>query len=203
MINRKAVPIPGQMKHLKIDDRGFPIPFVVLVDKEGNHYFSVNDEHKIRECFREKLCHVCGMSLKGEYWFTGGQVSAFHPHGYFVDGPAHKACLVYALQVCPYLAYTQYKADTIEGTLEKFAEKLKGKVDVEGLYNPTKTEARLPFFVLARTKGYTTKPSGPGSQVFKPEQPYREIEYWRDGQKIFRDHARLLLHKNNTPSFLP
>ena len=202
MLNRKHVPIPAQMKNLKVDVRGFPIPFVVLIDKLGQPHFKVNDERKSRECIEKKLCHVCGEKLNKDYWFVGGQVSAFHPQGFFVDGPAHKVCALYALKVCPYLAYTQYKAEEPMENIEKLTKKLAGITDIGGLHNPTQSSKRLPFFVLAQAKRYGVKASITGS-LFKPDKPYQQIEYWKDGDQILQNEAKLILQKQNDLCYLP
>src|SRR4051794_25051986 len=119
MTHAKDIPIPERMKNLRFDDRrGIPIPYVVLIDKTGAPQYKINDEEKNVQCFEKKLCHICGQKLNGEFWFIGGQLSAFHPRGAFVDGAVHKECGLYALQVCPYMVFSNYKA--ISDT-EKFA----------------------------------------------------------------------------------
>lgn len=104
------------IKKLDRDDRGYPIPFVVLRDRLGKPVFSMNDERKLELCRRGRLCSVCGHSLHPwvtgsilrENWFVGGSRSFLHPNGVFHDPPVHYACGVYALRVCPFLAASSY-----------------------------------------------------------------------------------------------
>lgn len=187
--------IPAQLQHLQKDKRGFPIPYVVLIDKDGQPHFKVNDTSKSRQCGNDKICHICGKKLNGEFWFIGGQVSAFHPQGAFNDGAVHKVCGIFALQVCPYMAYSQYKGMDMKG-IERLAEKLKGNTDIKALYNPTQTDDRLAFFVFAKAKSYIV------SVNYLPKRPYEQIEYWLDGKRIHKAEAKQLLKDKNEKSYL-
>lgn len=116
--NWRNVPFPDRMAHLEKDRRGFPIPFVVARDNAGEALFTINDTELTDQAIRESLCGICGGELEfGDLWWVGGPLSAFHPNGVFVDGPMHKECSTYALEVCPHLAAPRYtkRLDNLPG----------------------------------------------------------------------------------------
>ena len=106
-------------------------------------YFKINDERKVDKCIAEKLCSICGEKLNSDMWLIGGPMSAFHPKGAYADIPIHKECGIFALQNCPYMAYTKYTAKTPLGLLES-------KIDDLMLYNPTQDTNRLLYFVFVK-----------------------------------------------------
>lgn len=169
--------------------KGLPIPYVVLRDKEGIPSFKINDTLLQNRCVDENLCTICGESLEDDMWFIGGPLSAFHPHGAYVDAPVHKECGVFALQNCPYMAYTKYKAKGV-------SEREMNKHDGYAFYNPTQSDARLPYFVFVKSRGYVVKNVRLSERFFKPIRPYVEVEYWKDGQQITEEDAELLQHED-------
>lgn len=170
----KEVPLPKLMEGLERDFRGLPVPFVVLKDDKGTHHFKINDNRKSLMCVTNKLCHICGRGLEiDNMWFIGGPGSSFDQHGVYIDGPVHKECGIYALQVCPYLAYSGYHGNI---DLEKMSKET-GYI----LYNPTLDQDRVPFFVFGRTEKYSISPNG----YFFPERPFKNTEYWNNGEIIF------------------
>jgi hypothetical protein len=199
------IEVPEALRQLPQDKRGLPIPYIVFVDSQGEPHFRINDYEKDLECVTGRKCHVCGQPLKREFWFIGGQLSAFHPRGAFNDGPVHKACGLFALKVCPYLAYSGYKA-VDDQRIEKLADRLQGE-GLAGLYNPTQTPDRLPFFILAKAKEYasTFNEVGAGHKAafHHPRKPYEQVEYWRHGQRIHRAEALQLLKEKGEKSYLP
>jgi hypothetical protein len=198
-----SVPIPEKMQHLEIDPRGFPIPFIVLIDAEGTPHFKINDEAVVHHCLNEKVCHICGKKLNKEFWFIGGQISAFHPQGAFNDGAVHKECGLFALQVCPYMAYSQYKAFKTEDQVQKAGEKIVGRPEIKALYNPTQMNDRLSFFVLVKAKGYKiNKTAIPGIHTVNPFRPYEQVEYWLDGRRIHKGEAKKILLDKGEKSYL-
>jgi len=191
--------LPPLMQDLPTDKRGLPIPYVVLIDKEGTPHFKVNDSHKEFECIDKRLCHVCGKSLRREFWMIGGQISAFHPNGVFNDPPVHKECGIFSLQNCPYLINSNYKItediDALKATIKDD--------NLTDLFNPTPFNDRLTFFVLARTKDFTVRRASSGVKTIKAIKPYIEVEYWVSGERIHKAEALRLLKDNNEKSYLP
>ncbi len=93
--------IPAFLSHLKVNDKGYPIPyFVGYVD--GKPDFRLLDAKKQVACTNRSLCAICGKKLfKGAYYFICG------PMGYTnkisTDPAMHRNCAEYSLNVCPHL----------------------------------------------------------------------------------------------------
>ncbi len=174
-MNWHTVPLPERMQKLPRDARGFPIPFVVLRDANGVPAFTVNDQGRVMLALSRQLCGICGQRMpRNNIWFLGGPQSAFHPNGAYNDGPLHRECARYALQVCPYLAISSMKHRDGKA-LEDLGMKL-GTI----LVDPTMDTARPPLFALVRTAAYELT----GSGYIRPERPYFEAEFWRDQQQL-------------------
>jgi hypothetical protein len=165
--------------------KGFPIPFIVYRDYNGTPHFKINCEFKVKTCIAAKVCSICGDFLKDDMWFIGGPQSAFHPNGAYIDLPVHKECGIYALQHCPYMAYTKYISKTPLGEIESSIEGLK-------LYNPTMDSNRLKYFVFIKTANYKVTELDVYRRFIYPEKPYIEIEYWADGKKIDKKEVKRL-----------
>lgn len=185
----KDVPIPERMQGLERDKRGYPIPYVVMIDKTGMPHFVINAHEKTDECMRDARCHVCGQTLEPIFALVGGPRSAFHSQGAFFDGPMHLECATYALQVCPYLAVQSYTTRNTDAH-EKRLKKNDPKVGV--LVNPSVLLTKPALFVMVVADGCKVNvvPKGkkqpPGAYYF-PDRPYVRTEFWKDGVQL--DHA--------------
>jgi hypothetical protein len=98
-----SVPIPANLQHLKLDSRGYPIPFFVpIIDGAPN--FKLLDERKQLECIEKRLCPICGKKLFKDYSYviTG-------PLGYnnkvVTDPPMHRECAEFSLKACPHMYF--------------------------------------------------------------------------------------------------
>ncbi len=188
MKNWKDIKIPEIMKNLVKDQRGFPVPYIVLNDKNNTPHFKVNDVRKVEQCITEKRCGICGTPLNDDMWMIGGPMSAFHPHGVYVDSPMHKDCAKYALQVCPYLAVSIYNG---KQTMDELLS-IECDNKIVGFVNPTQTLDRVPFFVFSKISGFVIS----GNRVehyIKPHKPFLEIEFWNNGVRIDEKEAQKLI----------
>jgi hypothetical protein len=97
------VRIPAPLdRRPKWKDR-YPIPFVMYVDDEGVPDFRVNDEGRVNEAVRKRLCALCGTKLPPNWLaLIGGPLC--EDNRLFMDGPMHESCARYAFNICPYLA---------------------------------------------------------------------------------------------------
>lgn len=188
MRNWKEVELPGRMKDLERDSRGYPVLYTILRDRTNKPHFQINDQKLVFECLSKELCHVCGQELKGEYYLAGGALSGLHPNGVFIDGPMHNCCITYAMKVCPYLAVSLYNKRLDESTLNK--EDFTGFV----FQDPTMLPDRPKFFVVGRTSSFTISPV---SRYITPLRPWLEIEYWNNGEIISKQEAEELVKINN------
>lgn len=176
-ITLSSIRIPDRMKHLKVDARGYAIPYGVIIDRDGTVHFAINDEHIRRDSIQRDLCSICGKPLLRGRWFVGGPLSAFHPQGAFVDPPMHYECSHYALQVCPYLAAPRYtkeigqaKADAKRSALDE------NMILIDNTMIPGRP--RDDTFIAICTAG---------QDVFdnfntKPKHPYITVEFWLHGK---------------------
>lgn len=99
--------IPKELSHLKIDERGYPIPFFVP-KINGKYEFRFADAKKQRLCIEQKLCAICGKKLIDNlYFFITGPVG--YQNRVVTDSAMHRICAEYSLEVCPYMHFE--KAD--------------------------------------------------------------------------------------------
>jgi hypothetical protein len=183
MKNWKEIPIPNNMKELDTDKRGYPVPFIIMKDKEGKPHFTINDERLVHKCIEEELCSICGKKLENDMWLIGGPMSTFHPHGAFNDSPVHYECGKYALQVCPYLAVSVYNAKTDVERIKK------EKFDNFEFVNPTQGNDKVPFFCFIKIRGFRLRVYSPAERYIIPDKPYLQIEFWNNGEQISEEDA--------------
>lgn len=96
------IPIPQFLNHLKLDHRGYPIPFFVAY-VNGKPDFRMLCERKQHMCVDRKLCSICGKKLHEFYYFITGPMglqSCTHS-----DPPMHKYCAEYSIDTCPHLHF--------------------------------------------------------------------------------------------------
>lgn len=122
--------IPPQLAHLKLDERGYPIPyFVPMISGKPN--FRYQDPTKRNYCIYQKLCSICGANLRSDdNWIVTG------PGGYknqvTSDAPMHLVCAKFSMEVCPHIHF----------------EKAERKEEVETYMNQDKPA----FLLLVRIK---------------------------------------------------
>jgi hypothetical protein len=95
-------PLPLHMKHLPVDDRGYPIPwFVAYVD--GKPDFRIMDTAKLARVLKgDKRCWVCGEKLPNRFAFTVGPMCAVNRIS--SEPPSHRECAWFAAIACPFLS---------------------------------------------------------------------------------------------------
>jgi hypothetical protein len=98
------------------DVRGYPVP--AITPWEGDQpRFALTDYERSADCARRRLCSVCGVLMpRGPVWRVvgaaesraiGEALAAGLPYRNLaatLEGPGHRACMLYASMVCPYLA---------------------------------------------------------------------------------------------------
>lgn len=93
--------IPKELAHLKIDKRGYPVPyFVSWVD--GEPEFRFMDAHRVKMIIERKVCHICGLKLPKDYfYFISGPIGL--QNRISSDAAMHKVCAEFSLRACPHL----------------------------------------------------------------------------------------------------
>lgn len=171
------IPMPPRIAKLPTDKRGYPIPWNVLLDVDGNPMFTVNDSQKHLTALHESLCPICGERTGKWKWFVGGPKSAFDPNGWYFDLPGHCECMEYALQVCPYLAARNYahRIDIVH------PEKLPEAVIT---FDDTQDPNRPTLFVAVASATIELKPNGIHLPYVRPKKPWLGVSYWQKGQRL-------------------
>lgn len=181
------VPLPQRMRTLRKDVRGYPVPFLVLIDKSGVPQFTINDHTKAFACQRKHLCAICGKKFERnpstfeyEMWFVGGSRCFLHSNGAFLDPPMHRECGEYALRVCPFLAARRYIARIDDAKLST--------VDLPEDRALVRTEHMMPDlperFGFGMTYEYQFLTDNiPGVGVFVVPD-WRYVEWWQAGVRI-------------------
>ncbi|WP_322974246.1 hypothetical protein [Actinacidiphila epipremni] len=112
----ESVPMPPSVEARPRDARGYPVPAITPWEDEQPQ-FALTDYERSAHCARGRLCSVCGRLMpRGPVWRVvgaaessaiGEAVAAGRPYRNMaptLEGPGHRACMLYASMVCPYLA---------------------------------------------------------------------------------------------------
>jgi hypothetical protein len=178
-------PLPVWMADLKRDPRGYPIPYIALVDKTGVAHFTINHEPKRQEVISKDLCGICGKKLLRWRALVGGPVSAFMEDGAYIDPAMHIECCQYALKVCPYLALPSFTKEI--GAKKLKAENMPGDTPAV-LVDNTMMKDKPTFFVLVVhtrcEKVFYDPATKTVVQYLKPKKPYVRAEYWHNGIQL-------------------
>jgi hypothetical protein len=182
------VPLPKALRSLPKDRRGYPIPYIVMLDKEGKPHFTINDHRRVHTCFTQRKCSICGRRIADQFWFIGGPGSFFHPNGAFIDPPTHEECGRYALQTCPYLALPSYGKRIDDRTLKP------GLLpdDRMILMDPTMDPNRPQTFCFGSTRSYDVAFKGPGERYLHAHG-WTHYEFWRNGQPLSLDQGEAIV----------
>lgn len=179
--------LPDRIAALDRDERGYPVPYIVMRDGAGRPVFSGNDVLRIAQAVQENRCHICGQDLDDDdVWFVGGQGSALLNGGVglFNDGPMHGDCMRFAVRYCPHLSQRMVRR---VGPSKAPAMRAAGYM----VRDTTSIPGVPPISVAVQTVlpwGY----SGGVGGMFSVPKPYRRVEYWQDGALLPLDRGRKL-----------
>lgn len=110
------VPKPPSVEARPRDSRGYPVP-AITPWADGEPQFALTDYQRSADCAQQRLCSVCNLLMpRGPVWRVVGAAECAammdaraNGHAYrnlapTMEGPGHRACMLYASMVCPYLA---------------------------------------------------------------------------------------------------
>jgi hypothetical protein len=110
------IPMPAAIAARPRDTRGYPV-LAITPWSDGTPDFAVTSTARILVCAVERRCSICGTALgKGPVWRvvaaqeaaaiarTVGDGTSYANAAKTVEPPGHRACMLYAAMVCPYLA---------------------------------------------------------------------------------------------------
>jgi hypothetical protein len=182
-------PLPARMQKNAVDERGYPIPWNVLIDANGRAVFTANDSRKHMTALANDLCPLCGEKNDSVKWFVGGPMSAFHPNGWYFDLPGHQDCIEFALRVCPYLAAPNYA---------KRIDLPKGVVmpkNVIGTIDHTQDPRRPVVFVAVACNQIEMNKRPKDANDLPYVRPHGErvaVTFWRHGKRLDHDEVKAL-----------
>jgi hypothetical protein len=160
----KDIPIPKRMRKLPRERRGYPVPFVTMLDPFTDEPdFRVLDVRRQMQCIKEKRCAICGEPLTRYIAFIGGPRSR-DGHVFFDPG-MHRECAEYASVACPFISRENatYR-DITEEDREKYAM----------LVNNQDEHRERPEMFMVITQSYTAQ-SNPGIGLVIIAGEYTEV----------------------------
>jgi hypothetical protein len=136
------------------------VPYIALIKEDGQPDFRVTDELNRRQVMAQRLCQLCSAPLGKYIFFVGGTEAALH-NQYF-EPAAHLDCLIYAMQVCPFIVGRIEHADP--GKIQKqLGEDI--KVHVSQAY----TVVKNPYWVIKKALNYKLWEVAPREILVIPE----------------------------------
>jgi len=96
--------MPPQIAALKVDARGYPIPWFVPY-KDGEPNFQAVEIERITAAVKHKLCWVCGKPLNANMAFAIGPMCAVNRIS--AEPPQHRECSEFSARACPFLVNPQ------------------------------------------------------------------------------------------------
>lgn len=152
------IPIP---KHLEGRPRwrGLPIPYISLIKDDGEPDFRVTNEINRRVVMLERRCQLCGIPLGKYIFFVGGTKAA--EHNIYFEPAAHLDCVIYAMQVCPFICGRLEHADPDEIQ--------KDNPDHKVYVNSGFTTERNPYWVIKKALTYEIIPVNPVELLIEPQ----------------------------------
>lgn len=152
--------------------RGLPIPYIALIKSDGEPDFRVTDERKRYSVITNRWCQLCGEPLGKFMFFTGGPEAA-EGNNYF-EPAAHLDCLIYAMQVCPFIAGKLEHADLgaiqkeyEQGSIERSVVGQSGeRISIHA--DETYTTVKSPYWVIKKAVGYGVVQTASGTWLLVP-----------------------------------
>jgi hypothetical protein len=110
-------PLPARLLKLPLDPRGYPIPWFVGVNAEGQRDFRIADQKKRALGYKCRLCWLCGEQLGRYMAFVIGPMCVVNRNT--SEPGSHLECARFAAQACPFLTLpmSQYRKPPEGGRL--------------------------------------------------------------------------------------
>lgn len=190
----RAIQLPEVMMGLDRDQRGFPIPYTTFRDKDGTPNYRRGDTRKLSRCLEHGLCAISGTPMpRDDVWLLGGRQSAYHPLGAYLRPPARKECLIWALQMCPYLVLcAQLEKNPLDDDCDAGILFYEHKFRTDDIVS-----ALSDVLVLSRTDGIHL--NNPNRQLYflLANRPWLEVEHWKSGELVeVRTRAQTIQEMN-------
>lgn len=165
-------PLPPRMSKLRLDERGYPVPwFVAWID--GKPDFRVMDGQKLRTAIRFKRCWVCGEPLGRRFTFCIGPMCAINRT--IGEPPSHFECVDFSARACPFL--TMPKAKRRESNLPE-----------DGIRSPTSISRNPGAVLLWTTDSYRIIRGEAGEPLFRLGDPLG-LAWIAEGREATREQV--------------
>lgn len=162
--------LPERMKTLKVDARGYPVPWFV-VWHDGEPEFRAMDLAKWRRAVVHKLCWVCGEKLGSYLAFVIGPMCGVSRTT--SEPPCHGLCATWSARNCPFLSRPH----------------MVRREDTTGVLQPNDAGiaiARNPGVTLVwTTRGYEVFDDGKGGKLIHMGEPLA-VEFFSEGRTATR-----------------
>lgn len=99
--------MPRRIAALRVDRRGYPVPWFVQEVEGREPDFRIVDSHKLRQALRFSRCWICGGPLGVNKTFVVGPMCVVSRVS--AEPPAHAECALFAAHFCPFLALPHAK----------------------------------------------------------------------------------------------
>jgi hypothetical protein len=164
--------IPERMKHLPIDERGYPVPWFVGWIDENTPEFRSMDYKKFIRALKEKLCWVCGNPLGRHLAFVLGPMCTITRTT--AEPPSHRECAEWSVKACPFLS----KPKIVRREIEEREIQCAGEAI---LRNPGAS-------AIWMTRLYTPFSDGKGGVLLRVGDA-DEVTWWREGRSATREEV--------------
>jgi hypothetical protein len=91
---------PAKMRGLKVDERGYPVPWFVA-EIDGKPDFRVMNPVRFVKAISQNLCWICGNLMGTQKTFVAGPMCGINRTS--AEPPCHLECARYAAINCPFL----------------------------------------------------------------------------------------------------
>lgn len=163
-------PLPSRMQTLKLDHRGYPVPwFVAWI--EGKPDFRVMDGEKLVSAVRFKKCWVCGSPLGRLFTFCIGPMCAINRT--IGEPPSHFECADFSARACPFLSMPK-------------AKRRESNIPENTTVSPTGLKRNPGVVLLWTTDRYSIIRGNAGEPLFRLGEP-RDLHWIAEGRTATRE----------------
>lgn len=155
-----SIPIPARLQRSP-KWHHMPVPYIALIGADGQPDFRAVCDEKRRQCIGERLCQLCGQKLGKFLFFVGGPEAA--KAGQYFEPAAHLDCVIYAMQVCPFILGKMEHAD-----IAKVAQRHEG-TGITVRAADTFSSVRNPHWVIIKATDYDLANTPDGLPLVVPK----------------------------------
>jgi hypothetical protein len=186
---RKDLPeLPAYMKHLPLDERGYPVPwFVASIDGKPDFRVvrNINDIPAEAVAHRAGTCWICGHTLGAFKSFVAGPMCAVNLTS--GEPPCHLSCATFAARACPFLAKPK-------------AKRREANLPDDGIWKEGGLTRNPGVAMVWTTKRYEMNVQE-GSAYFVFGAP-EHVEFWAEGERASREQVEASID-SGLPMLIP